>query len=366
MNEEQKQKVAVFRFGVIADFVTGAQPTRGERRRLLRDKCARKWEIPFSARTFIGISTIRDWIARYRAGGGDLQALYPAGRSDSGKPRSIDEETAAALVRVRQEMPEATVDSVIAAMYQRQLVAPGTRLAPTSVWRFLTAHGLMAPASAAAVDRRKFEAELPNDMWQSDVMHGPYVTVDGRQRKTYLIAFIDDHSRLIPHAAFYLSENLACFLDAFEQALLKRGLPRKLYVDNGSAYRSHQLEHTCASLAIALIHAKAYQPQGKGKIGSGKSTALRYVSQSLHPAKHLCLYVTATSGSILELYRQIVGALGLENRGNSKALILQTIRQQVVELCCAKKMNSTKTPSPPSIRAPAVCCEKPTTWPAAR
>jgi transposase len=151
--------------------------TRGERRRLLRDKCARKWEIPFSARTFIGIGTIRDWIARYRAGGGDLQALYPAGRSDSGKPRSIDEETAAALVRVRQEMPEATVDSVIAAMYQRQLVAPGTRLAPTSVWRFLTAHGLMAPASAAAVDRRKFEAELPNDMWQSDVMHGPYVTV---------------------------------------------------------------------------------------------------------------------------------------------------------------------------------------------
>jgi putative transposase len=104
MDEEQKQKVAVFRFGVIADFVTGAQLPRGERRRLLRGKCARKWEIPFSARTFIGISTIRDWIARYRAAGGDLQALCPSGRSDSGKPRSIDEETAAALVRVRQEM----------------------------------------------------------------------------------------------------------------------------------------------------------------------------------------------------------------------------------------------------------------------
>jgi transposase InsO family protein len=266
MDEEQKKQVAVFRFGVIADFVTGAHLTRGEKRRLLRDKCARKWEIPFSARTFIGISTIRDWIVRYQGAGGNLEALYPAGRSDSGKPRSIDEETAAALVRVRQEMPAATVNSVIAAMYQRQLVAPGTRLASTSVWRLLTAHGLMGSATAAAVDRRKFEAELPNDMWQSDVMHGPYVSVEGRQRKTYLIAFIDDHSRLIPHAAFYLSENLACFLDAFEQALLKRGLPRKLYVDNGSAYRSHQLEHTCASLAIALIHAKAYQPQGKGKI----------------------------------------------------------------------------------------------------
>jgi hypothetical protein len=90
--------------------------------------------------------------------------------------------------------------------------------------------------------------------------------LEGRRRKAYLIAFIDDHSRLIPQAAFYLSENLDAFLNAFEQALLKRGLPRKLYVDNGSAYRSRQLEHTCAQLSIALIHARAYQPQGKGKI----------------------------------------------------------------------------------------------------
>jgi putative transposase len=134
------------------------------------------------------------------------------------------------------------------------------------VWRFLTRHGLMPSAAAPTVDRRKFEAELPNDIWQSDVMHGPHVMVEGRRRKAYLIAFIDDHSRLIPFAAFYLSENLDAFLHAFEQALLKRGLPRKLYVDNGSAYRSRQLEHICAQLALALIHARAYQPQGKGKI----------------------------------------------------------------------------------------------------
>ena len=72
-------------------------------------------------------------------------------------------------------------------------------------------------------DRRKFEAESPNDLWQSDVMHGPMVLVDGKQRKTYLTAFIDDHSRLIPHAEFFLSERLDSFLDAFRKALLTRG-----------------------------------------------------------------------------------------------------------------------------------------------
>jgi transposase InsO family protein len=266
MDEEQKKQIAVFRFGVIADFVTGPRLPRPERRRLLMEKCARKWTIPFSHRTRVGKSTVGDWIARYQAGGQKLEALYPKDRIDSGKSRSIDEETAANLVQLRKEMPTVPVKTVIEAMHRRRLVAPGTVLAPTSVWRFFTRHGLMPSATAPAVDRRKFEAELPNDIWQSDVMHGPHVMVDGRRRKTYLIGFIDDHSRLVPHGAFYLSENLDAFLSAFEQALLKRGLPRKLYVDNGAAYRSRQLEHICAQLAVAMIHAKAYQPQGKGKI----------------------------------------------------------------------------------------------------
>jgi putative transposase len=266
MDEEQKKQIAVFRFGVIADFVTGAMLDQGDKKRLLEEKCARKWRIPFSDRTYIGRNTIRDWIACYETGGRRLESLYPKERTDKGKPRSIDQETAANLVCVRHEMPRATVAAVINVMRQRKLVSPGVKLAPTSVWRFFTRHGLMPSATAPAVDRRKFEAELPNDIWQSDVMHGPKVMVNGRRRKTYLIAFIDDHSRLIPFAAFYLSENLVAFLDAYQTALLKRGLPRKLYVDNGSAYRSRHLEHICASLAIALIHAKAYQPQGKGKI----------------------------------------------------------------------------------------------------
>ncbi len=73
------------------------------------------------------------------------------------------------------------------------------------------------------MDRRKFAAELPNDLWQSDVMHGPKVDINGKMRKSYLIAIIDDHSRLIAHGQFYPSEALVCYLDAFENALAKRG-----------------------------------------------------------------------------------------------------------------------------------------------
>jgi putative transposase len=264
MTENEKQRVGIFRFSVIHEFVGGAALSRTERKQLLEEKCARKWDIPCSDRSRISRGAILRWIRLYTDSGGRLESLYPKDRSDNGKSRAIDEETGLNLTHLRQEMPDATVPVLIRMMRERDLSDKDLR--PTTVYRFLHHHNLMKPSEGQNQDRRKFEAELPNDIWQSDVMHGPMVTVGEKKRKSYLIAFIDDHSRLITYARFYLSENLASFLDAFEKALLKRGLPRKLYVDNGSAYRSKQLEHITASLGIALIHARPYKPQGKGKI----------------------------------------------------------------------------------------------------
>jgi len=266
MTEDEKMQVAVFRFGVISDFVTGAQMSRRGKRLLLRDKCARKWQIPFSGKTRISGGTILRWCRLYTDSRGDLKSLYPKDRTDQGKCRAMDEETCLALIRLRADMPALTVPQLIEQMNRQKRAAPGIVLNNSTVYRFLHEQNLMNPQIQNPVDRRKFEAELPNDLWQSDVMHGPKVDADSKLRKTYLIAIIDDHSRLIVYAHFYLTENLASYLDAFENAIAGRGLPRKLYVDNGAAFRSHHLEYISASLAISLIHAKPYTPQGKGKI----------------------------------------------------------------------------------------------------
>jgi len=264
MTEDEKMQVAIFRYSVISDFVNGTDMSRAEKRRLMREKCQRKWQIAFSQKTRISKETIRHWIRRYKGDG--LKALLPKDRSDQGRSRAMDDDTCEALVRLRNEMPAATVPHLIEQMNQRKLVAPGTVLNNTTVYRFLHKQNLMNLTVLKPVDRRKFEAELPNDLWQSDVMHGPKVDVDGRQKKTYLIAILDDHSRLIVYARFYLSETLASYLDALENALARRGLPRKLYVDNGPAFRSKHLEYITAFLSITLIHARPYSPQGKGKI----------------------------------------------------------------------------------------------------
>jgi putative transposase len=266
MNEDEKREVAIFRFGVIHDFISGLKLDRGEQERLIRQKCKRKWSIPYSSRSRLTRSTVLRWIKRYRDSNGKLESLYPSSRSDRGVSRGMDEETALALINLRKELPKATVPMLIETMQKRRWVSPEATLNLSTVYRFLHHHNLMNPDQGKPLDRRKFEVELPNDLWQSDSMHGPRVEVGGRRKKTYLLAFLDDHSRLIPHAQFYLSEGLACYLDALEQALLRRGLPRKVYLDNGPAFRSKHLEYVSASLGIALIHARPYKPQGKGKI----------------------------------------------------------------------------------------------------
>ncbi|CAO0819771.1 hypothetical protein DFAR_630016 [Desulfarculales bacterium] len=115
-DEDQKKRVAIFRFGVISDFFARDYMERGDRERLLRDKCAQRWQIPFFNRTRLSRSTILGWSRLYRHGGGKLEFLYPIGRNDRGGSRALDEDTAQALVRLRRELPTASVTTLISEM----------------------------------------------------------------------------------------------------------------------------------------------------------------------------------------------------------------------------------------------------------
>lgn len=266
MTDKEREDVALFRFGVINDLVGATRLEHGELSRRIKQKSSARWNIPHSQRTRISDNTIRRWVRIYEKSGHQLDSLKPLPRNDIGRSRQVDEETVLSLVRLRKAKPLLPVAQLIEQMEKKQLVSPGYTLRLSTAYRILKKAGLSGRPSSDQVDRRRFEAEFPNDIWQSDVMHGPHVLFDGKKRKSYLIAFLDDHSRLITHAQFTLSENLANFLTTFRMALSTRGLPRKLYVDNGSAFRSRHLEKVCACLGIAITHTPPYTPQGRGKI----------------------------------------------------------------------------------------------------
>lgn len=265
MKEEERERIAAFRFGVISDLMDPGLEAR-ERWRRLREKASRVWSIPGSGRTRISVRTMREWLAAHRARGFD--GLRPSGRSDEGSSRALRAEIQDLVVRLLGENPRRSVPTLLKEIRLCGALQGGEKISSSTVYRFLGSRGLAAAArrrgDVPARDRRRFAFANPGDMWHSDVMHGPQVRTStcgqaagAGSRKTYLVAFLDDATRVIPHAAFTMSENLESFLPVFKQGILKRGLPQRLFVDPGALYRSEHLSVVTARLGIALIHARA-------------------------------------------------------------------------------------------------------------
>ena len=258
------EEVALFRYGIISDFVNLPAGTKGLYAQIKR-KAEQDYLIPGSRRTKVAEETIRSWLKKYRVGGFD--ALLPKERKDKGKARRLPLEVADVLLAIKEERPELTVPLVIKTARESGKIPSNIRLPESTIYKLLARNGLTKKQTSPDKDHRRFSYNYAGELWMSDVMHGPAIKTDGgRKRKTYLIAFIDDATRVIPYAAFAHSENTASFMEVFRQAILRRGIPQRLFVDNGSAFRSQHLSLVCAKLGITLIHARAYHAAAKGKI----------------------------------------------------------------------------------------------------
>ena len=259
-DDDLRQQIALFRYTLIADLAHLPVGTPGTGA-TMRAKAEKTYTIPGTTRTRVAAETMRHWINDYRRGG--FEALYPKPRTDRGKPRRLPAEVAERLITLKTENDALSVRAIIQKAREEGIDHP---LASSTVHRLFSREGLFDKKPPDGADRRRFAFKDAGELWMSDVMHGPKVRHGRSRRKTYLIAFIDDATRVIPFAAFAMSENVQAFLPVFKNALIRRGLPARLYVDNGSAYRSRHLSLVCARLGVALIHARAFQPAGKGKI----------------------------------------------------------------------------------------------------
>lgn len=258
------EQLALFRYGIIADFVHLAPGTKGLYAQI-RKKAAVEYTIPGSRRTRVAEETIRSWLKKYRKSGFD--SLLPKTRTDRGKPRKLPLEVADVLLATKEKEPELTVPLTIKKARQTGRIPDDIRLPESTVYKLLARHGLTGKKKAPSKDHRRFAYQYAGELFMADVMHGPAIKEQGgRKRKTYLIAFIDDATRVIPYAAFAFSENTATFMKVFKDAILRRGIPTRLFVDNGSAFRSQHLSLVCAKLGITLIHARPYHAESKGKI----------------------------------------------------------------------------------------------------
>ncbi len=215
---ERAQAIGLFRYQLICPALDAGLSTK-QRGRLVREIASGAHTDPSGAQVKYPRDTLDRWIRRYRAGG--FEELIPSMRTLSPRTDTATLELAASLKR---ENPGRT-----AAQVQRILRA-SAGWSPSESTLLRHFHRLELIGSAAGdipTVFGRFESENPNDRWTGDALHGPKIG----GRKTYLFAFLDDHSRLITGYRFGYSEDTIRLAVAFEPALASRGVPAIVYVD---------------------------------------------------------------------------------------------------------------------------------------
>ncbi|MEI2774594.1 MAG: DDE-type integrase/transposase/recombinase [Tetrasphaera sp.] len=249
---ERAQLVALFRYQLISPALDPGL-SRKARGKVVRAIAARSHVGPFGGQHTYSRDTLDRWIRRYRAGG--FEALTPSLRQPGSR---IDTAVLELAVALKRENPARTAAQVARILRASSGYSPSE----STLLRLFHRHELIGPATGQAPVFGRYEADAPNQRWVGDALHGPKIG----GRKTYLFAFLDDHSRLVVGYRFGFAEDVIRLAVALERALACRGVPGACYVDNGSAYVDAWLLRACAKLGIRLIHATPHRPQGKGKI----------------------------------------------------------------------------------------------------
>ena len=213
--------------------------------------------------------TISTWLYRHRKNG--ITTLENKKRSDKDAYRKVQvNQLAEAIHEVLPTLAHNKVGvipkSVLYRVLLQRALLTRSQLAPTTFYRMVRTHNLLDD-TAVQKQRLSFAMQFANQLWQADTLYGPTIKqADGQWKKTFLIAFIDDASRVITHAEFFYRDNTENMVDAFRSALYKRGKPQRLYFDNGANYTAKEILQACVRLDIHLSHAPIRDGAAKGKI----------------------------------------------------------------------------------------------------
>src|SRR5262249_29079861 len=140
--------------------------------KLLRQKAERRYAIPNSSRTRIARETMLKWIRDYERGGKELASLGPKTRADKGGYRKLEPAIRLSIKEILKDSPAANVPALIRELKHRKVLSHDVEINRATLYRYLNAEKLRV-VNDDAHDRRRFETESPNQLWQSDVMHGP-------------------------------------------------------------------------------------------------------------------------------------------------------------------------------------------------
>jgi putative transposase len=279
IDESTRNAIALKKFSLISPVINGQTKSNLA---YYTEITSKPIEMPCYGMKNYAPKTLESWYCAYMKGG--IDALKPSVRADKGGYRKIKLEIEDKIIEMKKLYPKAP-DTVVYDMLIKTGAFTYDELSISTLYRFLKSlekKGILNEEPSKEIKR--FSHIYVNELWQTDLMYGPYITVGKKKMATYLLAYIDDASRLISHAQFYFAQNFEALRHSFKEAVLKRGIPELLYTDNGKIYRSQQFAYMCASIGCTVIHTKPFSPNEKGKIERFFGTVRRRFLTEHNPA----------------------------------------------------------------------------------
>lgn len=263
MNQEKRKNIALMRYSAIVPLISGSSDSYPSLSAFFRDVSAKGIKAPDGTIKHYAVSTLELWYVNYKKGGFD--ALLPAGRSDNGRPRKLDDALQEEIRHMKTNYPRMSAASIY-----RQLQDNGSitrrQLSESTVSRYINVLSLQTGATGST-DMRRYERPHINEVWCGDSCAGSYLKMpDGKKRRFYVIALIDDASRFVLGTGVFFNDNFINLMSVMKSAISKYGKPKMFNFDNGSPYKNKQMELLAARIGSAVNYCKPYTPQAKAKI----------------------------------------------------------------------------------------------------
>lgn len=262
MTIDQKQQIALFRYGVIAPLETGTSDPSISNNEFFRRAAAKTYTGPDGKPTTVAAPTIEKWHRFYKKEG--FNGLLPQSRKDEGISRKLNPDLQLQIRHLKQKYPRIT-----AAEIHRRLLCSGSihigQVSVSTIERFVR-HLRKEEGLSDTRDMRRYELPHINEVWYGDTCYGPYLSTPEGKRRVFFLALIDDASRFIVAADVFFNDNFESLMSLIRSAVSKYGRPKLFSFDNGASYRNKQMELLAARIGSAVHYCEPFTPTSKSKI----------------------------------------------------------------------------------------------------
>lgn len=260
---EYGKLVAQTKFSLIAPVISNTYPDGSVNAYFKRiSLCEIDW--PDGTKKRFSSETLKNWVYLYRRNG--IEALIPKNRMDMGRVRKLNQDHQAFIMNLIKEYPKITAVMIYEKMIEEGILNKGDASVDT-VQRYIRNSGIRNGKKTILKERRTWEYAHSCDGYEADTCHTFYIfDENGEYRKTYLIAIIDNHSRMIVGAEFFFNDNAVNFQKVWKSAVLRYGRSKVMILDNGSSYKNKSTSEIESRLGTKLIYNPPYSPTGKAVI----------------------------------------------------------------------------------------------------